>query len=69
VSARQYLFAAVLALVIVCATILGALGVVNAERVFDMLSIVVASFLGGLSGAGLSRSSSSGGSLKPPPRG
>jgi len=49
---RQYILGGILALVVVCATVLAALGVVPGERVIELLSVVVASFVGGLAGAG-----------------
>jgi hypothetical protein len=49
---RTTLLAILLGLVIVCATLLAALGVVPGERVIELLSVVVASFVGGLAGAG-----------------
>jgi hypothetical protein len=53
VSTRTTLLGVLLGLVIVCATVLGALQVVNADRVLDLLGNVVASFLGALTGVGL----------------
>lgn len=49
---RQYILGGILALVVVCATVLAALEVVPGERVIELLSVVVASFVGGLAGAG-----------------
>ena len=48
---RQYIVGGILALVVICATVLGALGVVPGERVIELLSLVGASFVGGLAGA------------------
>lgn len=50
---RTVLLAALLGLVVICATVLGALQVANADRVLDLMGNVVASFLGALTGAGL----------------
>jgi hypothetical protein len=52
-SGKQWILGGVVALVVICATILGALQVVPGERVLELLSVVVASFVGGLAGAGM----------------
>jgi hypothetical protein len=66
VNARTYLIFGTTALAIICATILAALRVVDANRVLDLLVAAGGAFGGGVLGA---RSSVSAGlTLRPPPK-
>lgn len=67
-TGRQYSVVALIALVVVCVTVLGAMQVVEGQRVLDLLGVIIASFLGGMTGAGLFRADAggrSGSSLAP----
>jgi hypothetical protein len=60
-TVRHWILGGIVGLVVICATILGALQVVPGERVIELLSVVIGSFVGGLAGAGMLRGSSSSG--------
>lgn len=64
-AVRQWLLGGLVALVVICATVLASLQVVDGGRVLDLLGVVVASFLGGMAGANV-RASSASQPLRPP---
>jgi hypothetical protein len=62
---RLVLVAAVVALLLVCLTVLAALGVVDGNRVLDIMAAMVPAFAGGWLGAGVRNGN--GRSGRPPP--
>ena len=60
---RFAVIAALVALALVCLTVLAAMQVVDGDRVLDMIVVALPSFLGGLLGG----KNGNGKSLRPPP--